>query len=122
MVVTRRADSPRRLFVLVDPDRPAGAEPSVTVDVPIKSAAPPGPPRYPVRPLVVTLTGPPVVPGATVMVNGSNAEPRPSENAEPTDAYDLDIDSNDDALLIEVSPTARPPRIAAIGVAIDVVT
>jgi hypothetical protein len=38
------------------------------------------------------------------------------------DAYDLDIDSNDDSLLIEVSPTARPPRIAAIGVAVDIVT
>jgi hypothetical protein len=122
VVVTRRTDSPRRLFVLVDPDRPPGAEPAVTVDVPIKSAAPPGPPRFPVRPLVVTLTGPPAAPGATVVVNGTNAEPRPSGAADQTDAYDLDIDSNDDALLIEVSPTARPPRIAAIGVAIDIVT
>jgi hypothetical protein len=122
VVVTRRSDSPRRLFVLVDPDRPPGAEPAVTVNVPIKSAAPPGPPRFPVRPLVVTLTGPPAAPGASVTVNGSNAEPRPSGDADPTDAYDLDIDSNDDALLIEVSPTARPPRIAAIGVAIDIVT
>ena len=122
VVVTRRADSPRRLFVVVEPNRPPGAEATVTADVPIKSAAPPGPPRFPVRPLVVTLTGPPSVPGATVTVNGSVAAPRESGVDESLDAYDLDIDSNDDALLIEVSPTARPPRIAAIGVAIDIVT
>jgi hypothetical protein len=70
----------------------------------------------------VTLTGPPSVPGATVTVNGSIAEPQASGTDGSLDAYDLDIDSNDDALLIEVSPTARPPRIAAIGVAIDIVT
>jgi hypothetical protein len=62
------------------------------------------------------------VPGATVTVNGSVAAPRESGVDASLDAYDLDIDSNDDALLIEVSPTARPPRIAAIGVAIDIVT
>jgi hypothetical protein len=70
----------------------------------------------------VTLTGPPSAPGATVTVNGSIAEPQASGAAGSPDAYDLDIDSNDDSLLIEVSPTARPPRIAAIGVAIDIVT
>lgn len=122
VVITRRSDSPRRLFVIVEPNRPAGAEAIVTADVPIKSAAPPGPPRFPVRPLVVTLTGPPSAPGATVVVNGSIAEPRASGAAGSPDAYDLDIDSDDDSLLIEVSPTARPPRIAAIGVAIDIVT
>jgi hypothetical protein len=122
VVVTRRADSPRRLFVVVEPNRPPGADATVTADVPIKSAAPPGPPRFPVRPLVVTLTGPPSAPGATVTVNGSIAAPQESGVDAPLDAYDLDIDSNDDALLIEVSPTARPPRIAAIGVAIDIVT
>jgi hypothetical protein len=122
VVITRRADSLRRLFVVVEPNRPPGAEPAVTVDVPIKSAAPPGPPRFPVRPLIVTLTGPPAAPGATVTVNGSIAEPQASGVDGSPDAYDLDIDSNDDALLIEVSPTARPPRIAAIGVAIDIVT
>jgi hypothetical protein len=122
VVITRSADSLRRLFVLVEPNRPPEAEPAVTVDVPIKSAAPPGPPRFPVRPLILTLTGPPAAPGATVTVNGSNAEPQASGVGGSPDAYALDIDSNDDALLIEVSPTARPPRIAAIGVAIDIVT
>jgi hypothetical protein len=53
---------------------------------------------------------------------GGHELPQASGAAGSSDAYDLAIDSNDDSLLIEVSPTTHPPRIDAIGLAVDIVT
>jgi hypothetical protein len=124
LVVTRQDTSVRRLVVVVDPLRPAPATSPVVVDVPIESAAPPGPPRSPVRPTTVTVHSPFAEPGAgadvSVAVNGEVVIATPDGIGVTT--YALDIDATEDALAVAVSTTTRPYRIAVIGLAVDIVT
>ncbi len=124
LVITRQATAVRRLVVVVDPLRPAPATSPVVVDVPIESAAPPGPPRSPGRPTDVTVNAPFAEPGAradvSVAVNGDVVIATPDDTSVTT--YALDIDATEDVLAVAVFTTTRPYRIAVIGLAVDIVT
>lgn len=121
VVVTRESEGPRRLIVAVGPRQVATRAVPVGVDVPVVSPAPPGPPRLPIRPLIVQVVVPSGSTGVLVSVDGAEMAP-PGGPATDRLTYDLDIDAEASSIEVLVATSARPLPVATIGLAVDIVT
>lgn len=132
LVVSRSPNSPRRLAVVVRPVAPATSDAPWTIEVPIAGSVEVDPTDPRMRPLTVMLHGRlddadgssqrVTVDGVDLGGEDPFGRARDDVSASIVVSYDREIASTEDALSFSASTTAGSVRLAAVGMALDILS